>query len=154
MKYKLIGVLLVVLCPAAALAQSLEGVWMMDEVIVGGGDFEGRHTADIQPAFWIYTKSHYSRQWVGGYEPRPVYEQGEATDEELLEVWRRFGANAGKYEVQGSTITYTPIVAKNPEGMTDNSYTVKLEWDGDGFWLTFDTNGGWQNRAHYVRLDD
>jgi len=147
-------VLLSVLCPVTVLAQSLEGVWTVDEVVIGGGEDEGRHTADVQPGRYFFVGSNYSVMFVRGWEPRTLLSE-DRTDEERLAAWSLFTANAGRFEVQGSTVTFTPSVAKNPNSMTDNSYEGELEWDGDTFWLTFDSNNGdWKNRVHYVRVED
>lgn len=153
MKTIAICILLSALCPVTVLAQSLEGVWIVDHVIVGGGEDEGDYTTELQPGLFFFTKSHYSRMYVNGTEPRAV--SGDvATDEERLAAADSFTANAGTYEVQGSTITFTRSVAKNPRAM-GNSQLAELEWDGDTFWLTRNSNAGdWTIREHYVRVDD
>ena len=76
-------------------------------------------------------------------------------DEELGKVFGPFTANAGTYEIEGSTVAFTPIVAKVPAVMTNNSYTAEIEWAGDELWLTFDDflARGWQDRVRFVRAE-
>ena len=76
------------------------------------------------------------------------------TDEERGKVYYPFTANAGTYELEGSTLTMTPIVAKNPAVMTDNSYAAEVEWDGDAFWLIFKATEGWDTRVRFVRAEN
>lgn len=142
------------LCPTAVLAQSIEGVWTADVVVIGGGDDAGRHTTDIQPGLLFFSAPYYSVMFVNVWEPRVAYDS-DSPDDVRMAAWRAFTANAGRYEIDGSTVTFTPSVAKNPSTMTDNSYSAELEWDGDAFWLTFDRNdGAGQNRVHYIRKED
>ena len=140
--------------PLTLSAQSIEGVWKAAEVVIGGGTDEGRHTTDLQPGLYFFSESHYSTMFVRGWEPRPMLSDN-PTSEERGRVYGPFTANAGTYELEGSTLTYTPIVAKNPATMTNNSYTAEVEWAGDALWLTFDAFGvEWKNRVRYVRVED
>jgi hypothetical protein len=140
--------------PAAASAQSIEGVWKISEVVIGGGPDQGRHTADVQPSLIIYTNSHYSTMIVRTWEPRPMLSNN-PTNEERGRVFSPFTANSGTYVVRGKTITKTPLVAKNPAVMTDFTIINEIEWDGDTFWLISDArDGNWQNRTRYERIGD
>ena len=50
-------------------------------------------------------------------EPAAAADAAKLTDAEKIaryEAWRALTANAGTYEVTGSTLTMTPTVAKNP----------------------------------------
>jgi hypothetical protein len=101
---------------------SLEGAWRVSEVMVTGADASPNKTP--QPGLYIFTKKHYSILSVSGTEPRkPVpaaKDPDKLTDAEKLarfESWDVFTANSGTYEVKGSTLTTTPIVAKNPSVM-------------------------------------
>ena len=149
-----IAALLFLLCPAIALAQSLEGVWVIAEVVVGGGEDEGRHTTDVQPGLFFFTGSYYSRMFIRAWEPRPLLSE-DPTDEERLAAYTPFIANAGRYVLQGSAITFTPSVAKSPNRMAPDPITLELEWDGESFWLTGDSNAGdGKDRVHYVRAEE
>lgn len=153
MKSAIVGVLLLVLCPVIVLAQSLEGAWMADVVVIGGGPDAGRHSSDLQPGLAFFSKSHYSFMWIRGYEERaPWADENNPTDAEILAAHRAFGANAGKYSLDGSTITFDTKVARNPVRMVDNKWSMELEWDGDAFWIISDA-GDWKNRTHFVRVD-
>lgn len=151
MKSIIVSVLLAVCCPATALAQSLDGVWIIDEIIVGGGEDAGRHTDDVQPNLFFFSGAYYSRMFLRGWEPRELMGEN-PTDEVRLAAYTPFVANAGTYELQGSTITFTPSVAKSPDRMAPDLLIQEIEWDGDSYWLTFDSaEGDWKDRAHFVR---
>lgn len=154
MRSSIVFTLLIVLCPATAMSQSIEGVWTVDEIIIGGGPEEGRHTSGIQPMLFIFTKSHYSSMFVHGFEPRKLFDD-DTTDAERLAAYDAVTANTGRYEIQDSKLTFVPSVAKAPNGMTGRSYTRDIEWDGNTFWLSFINNaGGWRVEAHYVPVED
>jgi hypothetical protein len=82
-------------------------------VEVDSGANSGRHTSDVQPGLIIFTKRYYSTVFVRGFAPRPQLSDS-AKDDELGRVFSPFTANAGTYQRTDSSITFTPIVAKNP----------------------------------------
>jgi len=110
----------------AALSQAkIEGVWKYAEVVVPGKNSAEKDTTitNPQPGLIIFTKSYYCT--VAVYEPRaavaPAKDPKNLTDAEKIaryEQWRPFAANAGTYEIQGSTIVRHPIVTKNVGNMT------------------------------------
>lgn len=154
MRSIIISAVLSVLSPAIVLAQSLEGAWTVDEIVIGGGADQGRHTDDIQPGLYFFTRSHYSRMFIRGWQPRKLLGEN-ATDEERLAAYTPFIANAGRYEVQGSVITFTPTVAKSPNRMAPDLIVQEIEWDGDSFWLIADSEAGdWKDRTHFVRVEE
>jgi hypothetical protein len=116
--------------PAAAQGQTkspVEGVWRIAEMVMpGGGAAEkGTTITNPQPSLIIFTRGHYSQVIVRGQQPRaaaaPAKDPRNPTDAEklaLLEEWRPVGANAGTYEVKGTTIIRRAIVAKSVEVMT------------------------------------
>ena len=80
-------------------------------------------------------------------QPRPS--TGYATPdkptlEELQARWGPFAANAGTYELSGSTLTLRVLVSKNPSDQRDGNFaklTVKV--DGNNLWLTpFENSAG------------
>ena len=123
-----IGVVVVVLLVLGAWvgtqsqSPSLEGAWRVSEVVVTGADASTNKTP--QPSLYLFTKKHYSILAVGGTEARkpfpPAKDPAKLTDAEKIarfESWDGFTANSGTYDVKGSTLTTTPIVAKNPSVM-------------------------------------
>lgn len=154
MRSKIFAALLFVLCPAVTLAQSLDGVWTMAEIVVGGGKDEGRHTSDIQPGLFFFTGSYYSRMFIRAWEPRPLLSEA-PSDEERLAAYIPFIANAGRYELDGSVITFIPSVAKSPNRMAPDPITMELVWDGDSYWLIGDSDSGdWKDRVRFVRAEE
>lgn len=125
------------LLPSVAFAQTkspVEGVWkIIEEVRTGPNPFR---ISNPQPSLVIFTRGgHYSWVNVMGNPARPTFEPAKdprnLTDAEKIaryEQWRPFAANAGTYEIKGSTVTMRPIVAKNPNLMTrEHRLEFKLE---------------------------
>ena|SRR5687768_11408512 len=123
---------------------SIQGVWRKAEVTVTNPSQapnalpKGTHT-DVQPGVLIFTAKHYSVINDTGGKPRPKTPfkvQGKPTAEEMQTQWGPFQANAGTYELTGTSLTLRPIVAKNPalQGGGVSRYNVKH--DGNNLWLT------------------
>jgi len=114
--------------PVMASAQSIQGVWRQVEREIQGGPNAGIQSgSQIQPSLLMYTEEYYSVTFVGGVEPRTTVFSEEPTDAELVAVWRLFQSHAGTYELNGSTITYTRHVAKNPPGMLPENAAFSRE---------------------------
>jgi hypothetical protein len=141
---------------AAQSKPSIEGAWRMVELTVTdspagrrdpyGAYGVGTHTR-LQPDLTIFTAKHYSRTTDTGAEPRPTIPYkapGNPTLDELQAEWGPFVANAGTYELSGTTLTLRAIVAKNPRAQREKNFTrltVKLE--GTNLWMTpIDTEAG------------
>ncbi len=64
--------------------------------------------------------------------------------EELQAEWGPFVANAGTYEISGTTLTLRAIVAKSPRAQAEKNFTrLSVKLDGDNLWLTpIDTETG------------
>jgi hypothetical protein len=124
----------------------LEGVWKVAEVVPPASNANEKATpiTNPQPGLIIFTKGYYSGMAVTANQPRtaaaPAKDPSNLTDAEKIaehEQWRPFIANAGTYEVKGSTLTMHAMVAKNPDAMTTNA-TVTWEFKLEGtnvFWL-------------------
>jgi hypothetical protein len=86
---------------------------------------------------------HYSYISIGGTTPRETLpaaaDPEQLTDAEKIaryEHWGPVTANAGTYEVQGTTIVRHPSVAKNQAYMTpETSVSQEFELAGDTLWL-------------------
>jgi len=144
---------------------SIQGVWRVVEVTITNpaparGWQKGTHT-DVQPGMLFFAGRHYSIITDVGTKPRPttpVKVQGKPTLEETLERWGPFVANAGTYELSGTTLTMRAMVAKNPaiQGEKDGvRFTIKL--DGNNLWLTQLENASGKianpTTAKYERLE-
>ena len=96
----------------------VEGVWKVTEWIESG-----KTNTNPQPGLIILTKGHYSVAMLMG-PPRtnsiPNNMGREVPDAEkigLYEQWKWFSGSAGSYEVKGSTVMLSPIVAMTTWGM-------------------------------------
>jgi hypothetical protein len=142
----LVAASLVIAVPTLAFAQRatatpLDGVWKITEVITTGAN--AATNATPQPSLIIFARGHYSFVSVSGTQPRPTYpppnDPSKLTDAEKLarfEQWNPFTANAGTFEVKGTTLTRRPVVAKNVTVMTTNPPTVQeFKLEGSTLWL-------------------
>jgi len=107
----------------------IEGVWQLTEITVTGG---GGVTMKVtQPSVYIFTKTHYSKIYLGSDKPRPVLDDySKATREQLLSIFvEGFDASAGTYEAKAGKLTLRPIVAKSPSDMKEgtwSTYSMKI----------------------------
>jgi hypothetical protein len=96
--------------------------------------------SDLQPGLMIFTAKHYSRTTDTATAPRPTSADatpGKPTAEELQARWGPFQANAGTYELAGSTLTLRLMVSKNPTDQRSVNFArLTVEMDGDRLWLT------------------
>jgi hypothetical protein len=134
-----------------ALGQSLVGTWKPVEVVVDSGPDRGRHTTDVQPGLLIFTKGHYSMNFVQGFKPRPIPSDS-ATDEQLGLSFIPFTANAGTYQRKDSTIVFSPSVAKHPRVMSGRPLIVVARIRRDTLWGRFATRDGTQTWK-WVRIE-
>ena len=124
--------------PLAAASQvSVEGAWTVRQWTVEG------ETYPAQPGIFLFTSTHYSIFFVNQSEPRAQAAQpgpGGMTDAEKVVAYDEFTANAGRYVVDGNTLTTRAYVAKNPgymAGWPDNETQFTVNRDGDTLTLTF-----------------
>jgi hypothetical protein len=136
-------------------AEALEGAWRVTEVVTTGPG--GGTLAAPQPGLLLFTDGHYSYTFVTGAEPRPAVPPGFASPTDLLDAWGPFTANAGTFEISGSTLIRRPLVAKSPDAMAPgafNEYNFRLS--ADTLWITtVGTEGGparYPSTVRYVRL--
>jgi hypothetical protein len=126
-------VTLLLLAPAATFAQtkpsSIEGVWQITSITTTGAG--AVNIPKAQPGLVTFTKSHYS--WLNVNTPRPrtkfppAKDPGKLTDAEKIaryDQWAPFIANAGTYQISGSSLTRRPTVAKNEAVMTTDAAQV------------------------------
>ena len=130
---------IMVLCGAVlsgqgAAKQSIEGVWKVSGIVVTGA---GASTiSSPQPGLFIFTRGHYSIMYVPGNQPRTLKKAETETTDEKVAAFDSFLANAGAYEVVGSTITIRPMVARDPNYMVGGFNKYQFRIDGNTLTLT------------------
>jgi hypothetical protein len=146
---------------------SIQGVWRAVEVTVTNPNpapgflAKGTHTS-VQPSLLIFTSKHYSATTDTAARPRPTTQfkvPTKPTAEEMQAQWGPFAANAGTYELSGSTLTRRAMVAKNPllqgsKGATRS--TIKV--DQNNLWITTTENAGtgkveYPSTLKYARIE-
>lgn len=136
-----LALLIAAVMSVSALAQGskgLEGAWQLTEITMtmGKGDMTMKVT---QPSMYLFTKTHYTKIYIGSDKPRPVMDDySKATQEQLFAIFvDGFDANAGTYEIKDSKLTLHPTVAKSPSDMKEGSWTTyAIKITGDTITLT------------------
>ena len=131
------------LVPAVLTAQGpakkpIEGVWKIAELVVTGAN--AAKDVNPQPSLLIITQGHYSETGVEGNKPRALYKAEQPTAEEKIAAYDSFYANAGTYEVNGTTLTIHPMVARNPNYMAGGFMKYQFRIEGNTLWLTNKTS--------------
>jgi len=114
-------------------ASPLEGVWRLAEVTVTGAN---PSTAVDPASVFIFAETHYSMMRTVGSQPRMTFAAVNPSSDEKLGAYDSFLANAGTYELSGTTLTVRPIVAKHPNFMAGGFDTYEFRLVGDTLWLT------------------
>jgi hypothetical protein len=143
-----VGVAVLALTAVTVVGQSkpsIQGVWKPVEVTITaptpqlGGLPKGTHT-NLQPGLVVFTATHYALLIDSSAKPRPELPAGDAstqTKEMLQASWGPFAANAGTYEIAGTTLTTHPVVAKNPSNQTGKTFArYSIKFDGNYLWAT------------------
>lgn len=155
MKQSIIGVAILVAGMAfftGAHAQGLEGAWQTTEVEISGGDNAGTYS-DPGASLVIYTGSHYSTMRNMGERPEYPELGQDATDAQRVEQFNTFRGNTGSYTVSGSTITSTPMVARNPN-IVGQSLEAEYMLSGDTLTVTsVNAAGTVTTKATLTRLE-
>jgi hypothetical protein len=133
-------------------AQALQGVWKLVETVESSGPDAGRHT-QVQPGLLTFTGRHYSLLYVRIYTPRTIL-AATPTDADKARAFDEITAQTGTYSVKDTTLSYTPIVAKNPTTMTGRSFSSTVRVRGDSLWLSSrPPSGGNQLTTTWVRIE-
>jgi hypothetical protein len=137
----LLGVGLLTSGDVAAQSTSIQGVWQVVEVTLGGPSARTIEISEPRPNLTIITARHYSRIQVEA-ETRPVLaDVSKANADELRAAWGPFSGEAGTYTIERNLITMRPIVAKNPAAMAPKSFsTWSYKLEADTLWVTAQTN--------------
>lgn len=123
-------------------AGSLQGVWQTVEITIAGANPRTIAVADPKQYLTILTAKYYSRTEVQADGPRPLLaDASKATADELRAVWGPFIAEAGTYEVSGSTVTMHPQASKSPAAMAAGAFIVSsYKLDGNTLWIAQQRN--------------
>jgi len=134
-------------------SRGIIGVWQIKEVARQGDS--GTLVNKPFPSIFIFTPHHYSMVWIFGTEhKRPFAERWKPTDAEKIERFDSLVVNSGTYEVDGSTLTAYPVVARIPDFMNgklvcefhieEDTMRLKFvdEYSFDGVQAPWVTSGG------------
>lgn len=145
---------------------SIQGVWRPVEVTITNPNpqpgllAKGTHT-NIQPGLLIFTGKHYATVTDTAATARSTSGfkvAGKPTAEEMQTQWGPFAANAGTYELVGTTLTRRAIVAKNPANQHQKVVTRStIKLDGNNLWITTTENATGKianpSTVKYVRVE-
>ncbi len=94
----------------------IEGAWQIQSIAKKNGS---RPTIDNpQPSLFLFTDKYYSMVWMPGTESKRAFEERwNPTDAEKLARYNAIVLNSGLYEINKSTLTTHPIIARVPEFM-------------------------------------
>ena len=164
MKRYALSLVFCVLAASATFGQGktpIEGVWKVAELVMPSENpaEKGQTIINAQPSLIIFTKQYYSGMGTGGQARvavAPPKDPRNLTDTEKIaryEQWRSFSANAGTYEIKGSTLLMRAIVAKNVEAMTRTTPQVwELKMEGPNIlWLI--PQSPTEPRVKFTRLE-
>lgn len=131
---------------------TLEGVWRRAEIVHEIGPYAGRHTVDVQPSLYIFSKTHYAITAVNGFLARPYLGEAPSVEEEGR-AYEPFTAISGTYASQDDKLTLSPLAAKNPSNMNgETKLDYDLIWVGDDLWLTTTTPDNGIVKTRFERL--
>ena len=110
---------------------SIQGVWRVAEVTTSGPNASTNKSP--QPGLYIFTGKHYSLVRDASPNPRiAIKDSGNVTAPEALATFGPFIAQSGTYDVRGTTVNVTPVVAKFPasrEKYGTSTWSFKLQGD-------------------------
>ncbi len=133
---------------------TLEGAWHATRIDVEYGRDIGTHTVDVQPAMYVFSKSHFAITGVDGFEAR-AYLSDTPTDEENGRAFAPFTGATGAYTSTPDKLTLTAQVTKDPAGMVAPApVDYELQWVDDRVWLVTSTPDAGRIRTELTRLTD
>ena len=116
----------------------LAGVWKVLELSsrAPGADW----TAAIPPylSLYIFTPTHYSYMFAPGTGPRRLFAGGpnRPSEAEKIAAYDSIVAGSGTYILEGTTLTMTAILHKNPNEMTGEPLRYSVEIEGNRLRMT------------------
>jgi hypothetical protein len=139
---------------AAERQPTLTGVWHATRIHIESGPNAGTHTVDVQPAMYLFSKSHYAITAVNGFQAR-AYLSDEPTEEEQGVAFSSFTGSAGAYASDPSKLTLTPQVSKDPGDMiVPQPAGYELQWAEDKVLLSTAAPDGGAITTELTRLTD
>ena len=116
---------------------SIQGVWRVAEVTTTGPNANTNKSP--QPGLYIFTGKHYSLVRDTSLNPRvAIRDSSNVTAPEALATFGPFIAQSGTYDVSGTTVNVTPVVAKFPaSGEKHSTSTWDFELQGDTLSMTY-----------------
>jgi hypothetical protein len=97
---------------SASPANELDGVWSLTAVNPGSGS---PVIEPSQPGLYIFAAGYYSAVFAPGPNPRIKSEVSfQPSPEEMVAQYESIIVNTGTYEIDGSSVTFRPIIAKSP----------------------------------------
>jgi hypothetical protein len=138
---------------------SIQGVWKITELVRTGAN--AANIKAPQPSLYIFTPRHYSIISVNGTQARlqvPAFKNpdkpSDAEKAATYDMWQPVTANAGTYEIKGTTITRRASVAKGVAVMTTAPPNVsEFKIQGDTLVLTNKSAAGQPVMARPPRLE-
>lgn len=112
----------------ASPANDLVGVWSLARSDPG----DGSPVIDpSQPGLYIFADGYYSAVFAPGSDPRvKSVVSFQPTQDEMVAQYESIIVNAGTYEINGSTVTFRPMIAKSP-GFVGGQQTSTFRVQGD-----------------------
>lgn len=123
---------------AAQSRSPVQGVWKVLEVSsrVPGADW----TVATPPylSIYIFTPKHYSYMFTPGAGPRRLFagDPNQPSDAEKVAAYDSIVAGSGTYILEGTTLTMTAILHKNPNEMTGEPLKYSVEIDSNRLRMT------------------
>lgn len=105
----------------------LQGVWSVVRVDLP----DGSAIDPAQPGLYIFTTSHYSAVYTPGAGPRVKSATSFVpTTDEMVAQYQTLIVDSGSYEINGSSFTLRPMIAKSP-GVVGGYLTGTFSLSGD-----------------------
>lgn len=128
----------------------LNGAWRIVQATghSASGDYNMKN---MQPSLVLFQDGYYSILVLMTEKERPRIAEGETfstlPEDKLREMVIDLWANSGRYEINGSILKTTPIVAKNPNRMDGSSISYTISMDGSDLHLLIKSDNGmyWQD---------
>jgi hypothetical protein len=138
-------------------ASAIDGVWKVTHVQVTGTN--PLTVTDPRPSLYIFARGHYSNVSETSTGPRtavPAFKDpANPTEAERLakyQEWAPFAAQAGTYEVKGSTLIRHPLVAKNVAALTPADQPSEFKLTGNTLVITSKSPPGQPAREQRLTL--
>jgi len=120
---------------SSATGNPLVGAWRVTEI----ADANGPAITNPQPGLYIFTGKHYSLVRDTSLNPRvAIRDSSNVTAPEALATFGPFIAQSGTYDLSGTRVNVTPVVAKFPaSGEKHRTSTWDFELQGDTLSMTY-----------------